>query len=391
MPRTLEVLLVALRLGLTSFGGPIAHIGYFRDEYVTRRQWLSEQRFAELVGLCQFLPGPASSQLGIAIGMGRAGYPGAIAAWLGFTLTSAVVLILFAYGVDALGGEATEWLNGLKIVAVAVVALALWGMGKTFTPDRPTIAIAVIAAAVLLFTNEAILQLAVIAGGAVLGLAFLRPTDLSPTPSPDKTGGVPVAVFALVLFFTLLIVLPIASELINNDPLALADSFYRSGSLVFGGGHVVLPLLEAEVVPTWVSKDDFLAGYGAAQAVPGPLFTFSAYLGTTTEILSPGWVGGLLTLGSIFTPAFLLVLGVLPFWDRLHSFARARAAIAGVNAAVVGVLLAALYDPVITSAITTPEDFALATAALALLAFWKVPPWFVVVLTGGGGALLNFL
>ena len=392
MPRAIEVLLVALRLGLTSFGGPIAHIGYFRDEYVTRRQWLSEQRFAELVGLCQFLPGPASSQLGIAIGMGRAGYIGALAAWLGFTLPSAVALILFAYGVDALGGEATEWLHGLKIVAVAVVALALWGMGKTLTPDKPTIAIAIIASAVLLFTDTAILQLAVIAGGAVLGLAFFRPRDITPTPSPDKTGGVPVAAIALILFFALLLALPIASELINNDPLALADSFYRSGSLVFGGGHVVLPLLEAEVVPTdLVSKDDFLAGYGAAQAVPGPLFTFSAYLGTIAGVLSPGWAGGLLALGSIFFPAFLLVFGVLPFWDRLRAYTRARAAISGVNAAVVGILLSALYDPVFTGAITSPEDFALAAGALALLAFWKTPPWLVVVLTGGAGALLNLL
>ena len=392
MPRAIEVLLVALRLGLTSFGGPIAHIGYFRDEYVTRRQWLSEQRFAELVGLCQFLPGPASSQLGIAIGMGRAGYIGALAAWLGFTLPSAIALILFAYGVDALGGEATEWLQGLKIVAVAVVALALWGMGKTLTPDKPTIAIAIIASAVLLFTDTAILQLAVIAGGAVLGLAFLRPGDITLTPSPDKTGGVPVAAIALILFFALLLALPIASELINNDPLALADSFYRSGSLVFGGGHVVLPLLEAEVVPTdLVSKDDFLAGYGAAQAVPGPLFTFSAYLGTIAGVLSPGWAGGLLALGSIFFPAFLLVFGVLPFWDRLRAYTRARAAISGVNAAVVGILLSALYDPVFTGAITSPEDFALAAGALALLAFWKTPPCLVVVLTGGAGALLNLL
>ena len=392
MPRAIEVLLVALRLGLTSFGGPIAHIGYFRDEYVTRRQWLSEQRFAELVGLCQFLPGPASSQLGIAIGMGRAGYIGALAAWLGFTLPSAVALILFAYGVDALGGEATEWLHGLKIVAVAVVALALWGMGKTLTPDKTTIAIAISASAVLLFTDTAILQLAVIAGGAVLGLAFLRPGDITPTPSPDKTGGVPVAAIALILFFALLLALPIASELINNDPLALADSFYRSGSLVFGGGHVVLPLLEAEVVPPdLVSKDDFLAGYGAAQAVPGPLFTFSAYLGTIAGVLSPVWAGGLLALGSIFVPAFLLVFGVLPFWDRLRAYTRARAAISGVNAAVVGILLSALYDPVFTGAITSPEDFALAAGALALLAFWKTPPWLVVVLTGGAGALLNLL
>lgn len=392
MTRTLEVLLVALRLGLTSFGGPIAHIGYFRDENVTRRHWLTEQRFAELVGLCQFLPGPASSQLGIAIGIGRAGYLGALAAWLGFTLPSAIALILFAYGVEALGVEATEWLHGLKVVAVAVVALALWGMGKTLTPDRPTIAVAILAASVLLFTDEATVQLAVIAGGAVLGFAFLRPKDPTIVPSPEKPGRAPIAMIALLLFFGLLITLPLASELIGNHPLALVDSFYRSGSLVFGGGHVVLPLLEAEVVPTgWVSKGDFLAGYGVAQAVPGPLFTFSAYLGTTTGILTPGWVGGLLALGSIFLPAFLLVFGVLPFWNRFRAFTRARAAISGVNAAVVGVLLSALYDPVFTGSITSPEDFALTAGALALLAFWKAPPWLVVLLTGGAGALLHLL
>ena len=392
MPRTFEVLLVALRLGLTSFGGPIAHIGYFRDEYVTRRAWLTEDRFAELVALCQFLPGPASSQLGMAIGMRRAGYPGALAAWLGFTLPSAVALILFAYGVDQLGGEASEWLHGLKVVAVAVVLLALWGMGKTLTPDRPRITIAVIAAAALLFTDGVVIQLAVIAGGAILGFTFLRPTTPTQSPLPDKHGGTGIGLLALGLFLVFLLALPIASQVLDNFPLALADSFYRSGALVFGGGHVVLPLLEAEVVPTgWVSKDDFLAGYGAAQAVPGPLFTFSAYLGTAAGVLSPRWIGGLLALGAIFLPSLLLVVGVLPFWERLRGFTNVRGALLGVNAAVVGLLLAALYDPVFTGAITSPRDFALASAAFALLVFWKAPPWLVVLLTGGAGALLNLI
>lgn len=392
MPRTFEVLLVALRLGLTSFGGPIAHIGYFRDEYVTRRAWLTEDRFAELVVLCQFLPGPASSQLGMAIGMRRTGYPGALAAWLGFTLPSAVALILFAYGVEQLGGEASEWLHGLKVVAVAVVLLALWGMGKTLTPDRPRITIAVIAAAALLFTDGVVIQLAVIAGGAFLGLTFLRPTIPTQSPPLDKQTGVFIGAFALVVFLGLLLALPIASQVLDNFPLALADSFYRSGALVFGGGHVVLPLLEAEVVPTgWVSKDDFLAGYGAAQAVPGPLFTFSAYLGTAAGVLSPRWIGGLLALGAIFLPSFFLVVGVLPFWDKLRGFTNVRGALLGVNAAVVGLLLAALYDPVFTGAITSPRDFALASAAFALLVFWKAPPWLVVLLTGGAGALLNLI
>ena len=392
MPRLLEVLLIATRLGLTSFGGPIAHIGYFRDEYVVRRAWLTEQRFAELVALCQFLPGPASSQLGMAIGMRRAGIFGALAAWLGFTLPSAIALVLFAYGVEELGGEATEWLHGLKVVAVAVVTLALWGMGKTLAPDRSRVTIAVLAAAALLFTEGVLIQLAVIAGGAVLGLTFLRPTAPTQTPPPDKQTGAGVGALALVVFLGLLIALPVANHLLDNFPLALSDSFYRSGALVFGGGHVVLPLLEAEVVPTgWVTKDDFLAGYGAAQAVPGPLFTFSAYLGTVSGVLSPRWLGGLLTLGAIFLPSLLLVVGVLPFWERLRSFKHVRGALLGVNAAVVGILLAALYDPVWTSAITSPEDFALAAAAFALLAFWKAPPWLVVLLTGGAGALLNLM
>ena len=392
MSRVFEVLLVATRLGLTSFGGPIAHIGYFRDEYVVRRGWLTEQRFSELVALCQFLPGPASSQLGMAIGMRRAGFFGALAAWLGFTLPSAIALVLFAYGVEELGGEASEWLHGLKVVAVAVVALALWGMSKTLAPDRSRVTIAVLSAAALLFTNGVAIQLAVIAGGAVLGLALLRPTASEQAPPPDKQTGAGVGALALIVFLALLLALPIANHLLDNFPLAIADSFYRSGALVFGGGHVVLPILEAEVVPTgWVTKDDFLAGYGAAQAIPGPLFTFAAYLGTATGVLSPKWLGGLLTLGAIFLPSLLLVVGVLPFWERLRGFTHVRGALLGVNAAVVGILLAALYDPVWTSAITSPEDFALAAAAFALLAFWKAPPWLVVLLTGGAGALLNLV
>ena len=392
MSRILEVLLVATRLGLTSFGGPIAHIGYFRDEYVVRRGWLTEQRFAELVALCQFLPGPASSQLGMAIGMRRAGIFGALAAWLGFTLPSAVALVLFAYGVEELGGEAAEWLHGLKVVAVAVVILALWGMGKTLAPDRSRVTIAVLAAAALLFTEGVLIQLAVIAGGAVLGLTFLRPTTPTQAPPPGKQTGAGVGALAIVVFLAFLLALPVANHLLDNFPLAIADSFYRSGALVFGGGHVVLPLLEAEVVPTgWVTKDDFLAGYGAAQAVPGPLFTFSAYLGTATGVLSPKWLGGLLTLGAIFLPSLLLVVGVLPFWERIRGFTHVRGALVGVNAAVVGILLAALYDPVWTSSITSPEDFTLAAAAFALLAFWKAPPWLVVLLTGGAGALLNLM
>ena len=384
-----DILLVATRLGMTSFGGPIAHIGYFREEYVVRRRWLNEESFGELVALCQFLPGPASSQLGIAIGMRRAGIAGGFIAWLGFTFPSAFALILFAYGVHAFNGQAGDWLHGLKIVAVAVVALALWGMGRTLAPDRLRIAIAILATVIVLVTGGIAAQLAVIAGGAVLGLAFLRPVELQPRGVPGKRTGALVGAVALTAFLVLLFALPVVSWLTDGPLPAMVDSFYRSGSLVFGGGHVVLPLLEAEVVPPgWVTKDEFIAGYGAAQAVPGPLFTFSSYLGTVMETTTPRWLGGLLALAAIFTPSFLLVMGVLPFWELLRGFSRVRQGLMGVNAAVVGLLLAALYDPVWTSAIAAPKDFALAAGAFALLAFWKSPPWLVVLLTACAGALI---
>ena len=392
MGKLWEVLLVATRLGLTSFGGPIAHIGYFREEYVVRRKWLSEERFGELVALCQFLPGPASSQLGIAIGMGRAGIAGGVIAWLGFTAPSAAALILFAYGVHAFDGQAGEWLHGLKIVAVAVVALALWGMGRNLAPDRPRIAIAVLATAAVFVTGGIAAQLAVIAGGAALGLVLLRRPAVEASSAPERRRGTLVAAAALAAFTLLLLALPVASRISDGPIPAMVDSFYRSGALVFGGGHVVLPLLEAEVVPPgWVTRDEFIAGYGAAQAVPGPLFTFSAYLGTVMEATTPRWLGGLVALAAIFAPSFLLVVGVLPFWELLRGFRRARQALMGVNAAVVGLLLAALYDPVWTSAVLAPEDFALAAAAFALLAFWKAPPWLVVLLTAGAGALIASL
>lgn len=391
MRRVWEVLLTAGWLGLTSFGGPVAHIGYFREAYVVRRRWLDEDTFAGLVALCQFLPGPASSQLGIAIGMRRAGLLGGFAAWLAFTLPSAAALILFAYGVQSLGDQTDAgWLHGLKVVAVAVVALALWGMARTLAPDRPRATIAALAAIALLAAPGIVAQLAVIAGGGLLGLALLR-ADASSSAQADGQRGTPwLAVGALLAFFALLIALPVAAGLVDVGALALADSFYRAGSLVFGGGHVVLPLLEAEVVPPgWVTKDEFIAGYGAAQAVPGPLFTFAGYLGAAMEEVAPRWLGGLLALGAIFLPSFFLVAGVLPFWERLRGVARVRRALMGINAAVVGLLLAALYDPVWTSAIRAPEDFALAVGAFALLAFWRVPPWAVVALAAGTGALMG--
>lgn len=388
MGRFWEIFLVAGRLGLTSFGGPIAHIGYFREEYVVRRKWLDEGTFAELIALCQFLPGPASSQLGMAVGIKRGGLLGGFAAWLGFTLPSALALILFAYGVQELGAqESADWLHGLKIVAVAVVALALWGMGRTLTPDRTRITIAVVAAGALLLSGSIAAQLVVIAGGAVLGLIVLKPPEPRTDGDVVSNGGTRSAAVLLIAFLVLLAVLPLASRLTENLAVDVVDSFYRTGSLVFGGGHVVLPLIEAEVVPPgWVTSDEFLAGYGAAQAVPGPLFTFSAYLGASVNGLTPAWGGGLLALAAIFAPSFLLVPGVLPFWERLRGVARVRQALMGVNAAVVGLLLAALYDPLWTSAIETPADFAVAAAAFALLAFWKAPPWLVVVVTAIAGA-----
>ena len=383
-----EVFRAFLGLGLTSFGGPVAHLGYFRDELVLRRRWLGEQAYADLVALCQFLPGPASSQLGIAIGLSRAGLPGALAAWLGFTLPSAVAMILFAYGVGAFADPSDAgWLRGLKIVAVAVVAQAVWGMARSLCPDRERATLAVVAAAIVLFWPTALGQIGAILLGGLTGALFMR--------GAGADGGthlaVPIsrrgAVLALALFFALLLGLPILAAASESMALRLLDSFYRAGSLVFGGGHVVLPLLQAEVVePGWVTRDAFVAGYGAAQAVPGPLFTFAGYLGAVLMVEPDGVAGGLLCLLAIFLPSFLLVIGALPFWDALRRKPQAQAALRGVNAAVVGLLLAALYDPVWTSGIRAPADFALAAAAFLLLALWKLPPWLVVIATAAGGA-----
>ena len=394
MPRVLEVLLVALKLGVTSFGGPVAHIGYFRDEYVTRRRWLDERSYADLVALCQLLPGPASSQVGIAVGMTRAGIGGGLAAWLGFTLPSAAALILFGYGVASFEHLVTTgWLRGLKVVAAAVVAFAVYGMAQNLAPDRRRATIAALAAIGMLFWRTPLAQVLVIvlAGGA--GWLLLRDSGRSPHGSSSNGSAVMLrSVICLTLFLTLLIGLPVVRQLADNAWLEVFDGFYRSGALVFGGGHVVLPLLQAEVVPGgWVTGDQFIAGYGAAQAVPGPLFTFSAYLGTVTAGPTGGWRGGLFALGAIFLPSFLLVMGILPLWDRLRSVARFRGAIAGVNAAVVGLLLAALYDPVWITAIHAPSDVALGLAAFGMLAWWKLPPWLVVLLGAATGAALSTL
>jgi chromate transporter len=383
----LEVFVVALRLGLTSFGGPVAHLGYFREEYVVRRRWLDEQSYADLVALCQFLPGPASSQVGIGVGLLRAGLLGGVAAWLGFTLPSAIALAAFAMGVQHFGIADAGWLHGLKIVAVAVVALAVWGMARALCPDRERATIAIVAAVLALLWPVALLQVVIILLGAFAGWRLLRLAR----PAPGAPVAVPVggrtALACLAALGGLLVVLPIVARLTGDPSVALFDSFFRVGALVFGGGHVVLPLLAAEVVPPgWVTNEQFVAGYGAAQAVPGPLFTFSAYLGAVRAEPPNGAAGAALALVAIFLPSFFLVIGALPFWDGLRAQATFQSALGGINAAVVGLLLAALYQPVWTSAISTPGDFSLALVALGLLAFWKLPPWLVVLL----GALIGW-
>jgi chromate transporter len=390
MTRLLEVFWTSTRLGLTSFGGPIAHLGYFREEYVQRRKWVDEQSYAELVGLCQFLPGPASSKVGIAIGILRGGMPGGILAWLGFTLPSALALVAFAYGVSAIGAtEGAGWLHGLKVVAVAVVALAVWGMARVLCPDRDRVTLAILAAIVASAWPTALGQILPIVAGGLIGLRlFPGASTTAPlhvrVPISRRLGAA-----SWGLFVGLLVLLPLLRQASAQQALAVFDSFFRVGSLVFGGGHVVLPLLQAEVVgPGWISNEHFVAGYGAAQAVPGPLFTFSAYLGFVMRPEPHGVAGAALALGAIFLPAFLMTVGALPFWDLLRTRASAQAALRGINAAVVGLLLAALYHPVWTSAIHAPSDFGLALLAFGLLAFWKWPPWLVVVLTALGGEAL---
>ena len=385
------VFLIFLRLGLTSFGGPVAHLGYFRDEFVIRRKWLTENSYADLIALCQFLPGPASSQVGIAIGLSRAGYAGALAAWTGFTLPSAIVLMLFAIGISSYGDIVPLGvLHGLKVAAVAVVAQAVWGMGKNLCTDIARISIMALAACFVLLVPSALAQVSVIAIAAIIGLLWFKPEkvmahDPLPITVRRRTGLV-----WLFLFFSLLIGLPLLTALYPSQTLSMVDTFFRAGSLVFGGGHVVLPLLQAEIVPAgWISNDTFLAGYGATQAVPGPLFTFAAFLGSSMNQAPSGWLGGMICLIAIFAPSFLLVMGVLPFWESLRQNLRTRAALSGINAAVVGLLLAALYQPVWTSAIIEAKDFGLALVALIALMFWKFPAWLVVIGCGAAGWLLT--
>lgn len=387
----IEVFLAFLRLGLTSFGGPIAHLGFFRDEFVRKRKWVNDHAYADLVALCQFLPGPASSQVGIALGLSRAGIPGAVAAWLGFTLPSAIALVLFALSLSGFAGDlGGGWLHGLKVVAVAVVAQALWGMGKSLCPDRSRATIAVAAAAMTALIPSAAAQILVILAGGIIGWLYLRhSSDLPHTPIKLELGKLAGAV-SLVIFAALLIGLPLAAKFTGSHGIHLVDSFFRAGSLVFGGGHVVLPLLQSEVVPPgWVSKDAFMAGYGAAQAVPGPLFTFTAYLGAVSRIAPNRWLGAIVCLVSAFLPSFLLVAGALPFWEQFRRHASMRNAMLGINAAVVGLLLSAFYNPVWTSAINNRNDFSLALGAFLLLVFWKIPPWLVVILSAAAGGLIR--
>ena len=380
-----------MRLGLTSFGGPVAHLGYFRDEFVQRRQWLTEHSYADLVALCQFLPGPASSQVGMALGLSRSGYAGAVAAWAGFTLPSALALILFALGIASYGDTLSPGaLHGLKVVAVAVVAQAVWGMARNLCTDGARVTIMAIATCVVLLVPSAWGQVGMIAAAGIAGLLLFKPAqDGAHDPLPITVSH-RAGVIWLTLFFALLLGLPVLAQLMPGQPMAMVDAFFRAGALVFGGGHVVLPLLQAEVVPSgWVGNEAFLAGYGATQAVPGPLFTFAAFLGASMSTTSSGWIGGLICLLAIFAPSFLLVVGALPFWEQLRHSMRTQAALAGVNAAVVGILLAALYQPVWTSAIFKPQDFGLAVVALVSLMFWKLPPWLVVVGSGAAGWLLS--
>ncbi len=385
-----EILFIFARLGLTCFGGPIAHIGYFRDAFVVRRRWLDERAYADLVALCQFLPGPASSQVGFSLGLLRGGYAGGLAAWLGFTLPSAIALVLFAYGAGALGGPAgTGLLHGLKLVAVAIVAQAVLGMARSLCPDRPRASIAVLALGLMMFAPGAASQLGAIALGAAAGLAFCR----DGTAAAGDGAAAPVSRRMGLLFLgAFFVLLALSFVPVRDGALALFAAFYRSGALVFGGGHVVLPLLrDAVVAPGWVSDSAFLAGYGAAQAVPGPLFTFAAYLGAVATVPPGGVAGAAVALVAIFVPGLLALLGTLPFWHALRGRAGARAAMRGVNAAVVGLLGAALYDPVWIGAVRGPADFAVAAAGFVLLVAWGAAPLLVVLLSAASGVALAML
>lgn len=384
----LEILLVSTRLGLTSFGGPIAHLGYFHEEYIRRRKWMDEKSYADLVALCQFLPGPASSQVGIGIGVMRAGLLGGILAFIGFTLPSVIALILFALLIEGLNMGDASWIHGLKIVAVVIVAHAILGVAQKLTPDLPRKSIALFALIGTLLWQTAFIQIGVIILAGFVGYILYKNQSYNDEVQLGFPLSKKLGIICLSLFFGLLIILPTLREITTLSWLAMFDSFYRSGSLVFGGGHVVLPLLQREFVPTgWLTQDSFLAGYGVTQAVPGPLFTFAAYIGAVIN----GWKGGVIATVAIFLPAFLLILGTLPFWDKLRRNPKIKGALIGVNAAVVGILISAFYDPIWTSAILKPVDFAFSAVLFSMLVYWKLPPWIVVITGAFGGMLLTLI
>lgn len=386
-----EVFRAFLLLGLTSFGGPVAHLGYFRTEFVERRRWLSEQAYADLVALCQFLPGPASSQVGFALGLLRGGPLGAAAAWAAFTLPSAIVLVLFALGAAAIDGPFSQGIiHGLKVTAVAIVAHAVWGMARSLCPDPRRAGIALVAVFTVVLVSGPFGQVAAIIIGALAGMVLCRAQVAADTHELAVAVSARAGNLAGLLFVVLLVCLPLLAWLSSSATLAVMDGFYRAGALVFGGGHVVLPLLEAEVVPSgWVSADEFLTGYGAAQAVPGPLFTFAAYLGALIAPLGSSLWGGALALAMIFLPGMLLLVAVLPHWNRFRRWDSAQALMRGANAAVVGILGAALYQPVWTSAILGPYEFVLALSGFLLLSVWKLPAWVVVILLASGGVIIT--
>lgn len=388
-----QLFLIFLKLGLTSFGGPIAHLGFFRDEFVNRRQWLTDRSYADLVALCHFLPGPASSQVGIAVGFSQARYKGAFAAWAGFTLPSAIIMIVCALSLTSLGNVVPiDVIHGLKVVTVAVVAQAVWAMARSICTDRIRLSLMALTTCIVIMMPSAFTQISVIIFAAILGMVIFKPSTSSTPDALPMTISRSRGFLWLALFLLLLLGLPLLAHIFSNQLLTIIDIFYRAGSLVFGGGHVVLPLLQAEVVPTeMVTNDIFLAGYGLAQALPGPLFTFSGFLGSSIETTYSPVLVGLISLAAIFAPSFLLVIGVLPFWDKLRINHKMQSAMTGINVAVVGLLLAALYHPVWTSAILTPPDFGIALLALIALISWKIPPWLVVIAIAGLSFILGLI
>lgn len=385
MYKYINIFFVALKLGLLSFGGPTAHLGYFYDEYVKKRKWLDEKEYSDLVALCQFLPGPASSQVGIGIGTIRGGIGGGIISFIGFTIPSVIILMIFSTLFTNSDASFT-WMQGLKLVAVAIVAQAIIGMGKKLTDTKTTIALALFVLILSLVINNLYIQVIALSITGIYGLIFLKQTSTDRTKTKNKSFKLPqkLGFISLSLFFLLLTVLPIASSMTNNLWLKMFDSFYRSGSLVFGGGHVVLPLLKNEFVPTGlISTDNFITGYAAAQAVPGPLFTFASYIGMSIE----GVGGAILATIAIFLPAFLLLFGILPFWDNIKSNIYAEGFLKGISAGVVGILIAAFYNPIWTSTIKSELDFALASSLFILLMYFKLPSWAIVLI----GIILGIL